>query len=130
MNKTSPVAIRAAIPALACLPAGSCVAGDSSADADAPAAKTRMVDRLPLRPGYYVAADTPCAEAANESLHVMWEDGNGYGGFTTPPYSCEFRRMEQTGPSSFRATEVCGSAHGDDEDYTLGVAYEILDDTS
>lgn len=98
----------------------------------APAAATAdVVDTLPLRPGYYVATDTPCAEAANHNLHLLREDGSGYGGFTMPPYFCEYKRIERTGLSTFRVTEACGGTWDEEEEPEVTVSeYEILSDTS
>lgn len=108
-----------------------------SAEGEAPAVATpasvasEVVDRLPLQPGYYVSTDTACAEASNATLHLMSEEGDGYGGFTTPPYFCEFKRIEKTAPSRFRVTEACGGTWGEEEapQPTLS-EYEILSDTS
>ena len=121
----------------ACLATAACTACDAAGDpalAADPASETtqaQVVDALPLRPGFYVADDTPCGEASNATLHLPREDGGGYGGFTTPPYFCEFQPIEQTGPSSFRTSEACGSAHGGNDDHQVtGSSYEILSDTS
>lgn len=117
---------------LGCQPGSAGAAAEVAASAgEAPAAEARVVDRLPLQPGYYVSTDTPCAKASNASLHVMREDGSGYGGYTTPPYFCRFVRIEQTGPSSYRVTETCESAYGDDEEAPVSVSsYEISSQTS
>lgn len=122
---------------LACLLVGACGACDAvmdepgAAQASPVAGEAQLVARLPLRPGYYVAADVPCGEASNATLHLRRRDGDSYGGFTTPPYSCMFTTIEQTGPSSYRAAEECGSDHGGQgEPETSVVAYEILSDTS
>lgn len=121
---------------LACMLAGVCVscdaAGDAAAAGDAPpAAEAQVVDELPLQRGYYVSDDTPCGKASNATLHLMRRDGDGYSGDTTPPYFCRFMRIEQTGPSSYRVTESCESAHGDDEEAATSVSsYEILSETS
>lgn len=122
--------------ALAGLVAIACVACDAAVQAPAaanpsPEGEAQVVGRLPLQPGYYFAADTPCGEASNATLHVLREDGSGYGGFTTPPYFCEYKRIERTGPSGFRTREECGSTHGDHGDrHTTISTYEILSDTS
>lgn len=132
--------------ALACFLMAGCAAPDAAGDAPGAAsavaapitagvspapATVRVVDVLPLRRGYYVSTDTPCEQASNATLHMMRRDGSGYGGFTTPPYFCAFERIEQTGPSSYRVTESCGSTHGGDGSaHTIVAAYEILSDTS
>jgi len=89
-----------------------------------------VVERLPLRPGYYVAADIPCGEASNATVHVLRPDGGSYGGFTTPPYTCTFIGITRAGPSSYRANEECGSDHGGRGTETMAVTYEVLSDTS
>lgn len=123
---------RCLLAALLLAGAGACDANlEASAPVDAPeAVDARIVDALPLRSGYYVSSDTPCAEASNATLHVMHEDGQGYGGFTTPPYTCVFLRIEQVGPSRYRVQEACGDAHGDDDAPAVAVSlYEVMDET-
>ncbi len=132
MTAPAPVSIRMALAGLVTITCAACDAADTAPVSAAPSPDTavaaQVVDRLPLQPGYYVAADTPCGEASNATIHLRWEDGSGYGGFTTPPYFCEFRKIEQTGPSGFRTTEVCGSHHEGDEHANLST-YDILSDT-
>ncbi|TYT25663.1 hypothetical protein FZO89_04995 [Luteimonas viscosa] len=107
-------------------------AGDVSAATDAPpAADASVVDELPLRRGYYVADDTPCDEASNATLHLMRRDGDGYAGYTTPPYFCRFMRIERTGPSSYRVTEKCEHGYGDGGQGPAATvsSFEILSET-
>lgn len=122
----------AGFPGLLCLLAAACAPGDAPATADAlPVEEVREVDALPLQRGYYVAGDTPCGEASNATLHLMRRDGDGYSGYTTPPYFCRFVGIEQTGPSSYRVTEACEGSHGDGEEPEASVSsYEILGETS
>ena len=112
--------------------AGACDAtGKASAAADAiEATEAKVVDALPLRSGYYVSSATPCAEASNATLHMMHDDGEGYGGFTTPPYYCAFVRIERVGPSRYRVEEACGDAYGEGDEPAAAVSlYEIVSDT-
>lgn len=120
--------------ALACGPvvaAGGCDAAPVGApDHASDAVEARAVEALPLRSGYYVSSDTPCAEASNATLHLMHDDGQGYGGFTTPPYYCGFVRIEQVGRSRYRVEEACGDAYGDgDEPVAAASMYEVVSDT-
>lgn len=63
---------------------------------------TATVAALPLRRGYYVASDTPCAEASNATVSLLRRDGiGGSRDF------CEFRKIERTGPSTYRVTQAC-----------------------
>ena len=73
--------------------------------ADAPGVR---VATLPLEPGYYVASDTPCAKASNATLLLLRR--NGIGGAR---YFCEFKRIEQTGPATYRVEEECADFQGD-----------------
>lgn len=133
MTLIKPAALRVAMACTLLSGAGACDAqGDASVSADASHPDgTRVVEALPLRRGYYVSTDTPCGEASNATLHLLHEDGEGYGGFTTPPYYCAFGRIERTGPSSYRVEETCGDAHGDDGEPVATVStYEILSETS
>lgn len=132
MTRLKPVALRVALACVLPAAAGACDAqGDAAVPADAShTAEARVVDALPLRRGYYVSTDTPCREASNATLHLLHEDGEGYGGFTTPPYYCAFGRIERTGPSSYRVEETCGDAHGDDGEPVATVStYEIVSET-
>lgn len=61
------------------------------------------VSVLPLRRGYYVATDTPCSQASNATVMLLRREGiGGARDF------CEFRRIEKTGPHTYRVTEACG----------------------
>lgn len=68
----------------------------------------RQVAVLPLQRGYYVASDTPCAKASNATLLLLRR--NGIGGAR---YFCEFKRIEQTGPATYRVEEECADFQGD-----------------
>lgn len=67
----------------------------------------RPVSILPLQRGYYVASDTPCAQASNSTLLLLRR--NGIGGAR---YFCEFRRIEQTSPTVYVVEEVCADFQG------------------
>lgn len=121
---------------LACLVAIACAACNAAdtppgaAVASSGPGRAQPVDALPLQPGYYVSTDTRCEEASNATLHVMNAEGDGYGGFTTPPYFCTFDKVEQVGPSLYRVTETCQGSHGEGGADTSGALYEIIDRTS
>lgn len=68
----------------------------------------RPVAVLPLQRGYYVASDTPCAKASNATLLLLRR--NGIGGAR---YFCEFKRIEQTGPVTYRVEEACADFQGE-----------------
>jgi len=68
----------------------------------------RPVAVLPLQRGYYVASDTPCAMASNATLLLVRQ--NGIGGAR---YFCEFKRIEQTGPATYRVEEACADFQGE-----------------
>lgn len=105
---------RLALPLALLLAAGS---GDISADGT-------LVAELPLKRGYYVASDTPCAQASNATLLRLRR--NGIGGARD---FCEFRRIERTGASSYRVTEACADLQGSDEEIGI-VSYEIAGNAS
>lgn len=90
---------------------------------DAPgltAQSPRSVAILPLQRGYYVASDTPCAQASNATLLLLRR--NGIGGAR---YFCEFRRIEQTGPTSYVVEEACADFQEDDAK-TQYLQYEVV----
>jgi hypothetical protein len=115
--------------ALACGPVAA-AGGCDAAPVGPPDHASDAVEALPLRSGYYVSSDTPCAEASSATLHLMHDDGQGYGGFTTPPYDCGFVRIERVGRSRYRVEEACGDAYGDgDEPVVASSMYEVVSDT-
>ncbi|MGH8085095.1 MAG: hypothetical protein ACREPV_07445 [Lysobacter sp.] len=77
-------------------------AAEAGQDAGPASATTATVDRLPLKPGYFVAADVPCGEASNAT--VMLHDGDG---INSSREACHFTRIEQTGPNTYTAAETC-----------------------
>lgn len=62
---------------------------------------------LPLKRGYYVAADTPCNRASNATVNLFTGDG-----MNASRSVCTFRKVEQTGPTRWRVTESCQELGG------------------
>lgn len=61
------------------------------------------VPTLPLEVGFYVATDTPCAQASNATTHLFRRNGmDGARDY------CDFTAVEQTGPGAWRVRERCG----------------------
>jgi len=92
---------------LLCLSTAAC---DASPPQDAPGGTgqgPRPVATLPLQRGYYVASDTPCAEASNATLLLLRRSGIGGA-----RYFCEFRHIERTGPATYRVDETCADFEG------------------
>jgi len=87
-----------------------------------------QVTSLPLTRGYYVDSGTPCGNASNATLMLVRRDG--YGGSR---YSCDFKKIERTGPTNYRVTEACsegGEAWGTDETVeTTILDWQIQDET-
>lgn len=94
----------------------------ASAVATAPAAAPEKavaaatVRTLPLKRGFYVASDTPCAQASNATLRLVTREGINFSRDI-----CTFKKIEKTGATSYRVTESCSG-----EPQT----YEIPNDTS
>ncbi len=110
---------------LLCLVTAACNASPPQAPQDAPwltVQGPRPVAMLPLQRGYYVASDTPCAEASNATLLLLRRDGIGGA-----RYFCEFRHIEQTGPATYRVEEACAGFQGDDAE-TRHLDYVIEND--
>lgn len=61
-----------------------------------------IVKTLPLKRGFYVSADTPCAQASNATLRLVTRDGINWSRDV-----CTFRKIEKTGALSYRVTESC-----------------------
>ena len=100
--------------------------GQKAGTAEAPPAAT--VAALPLKPGYYVASDIPCAEASNATTMLVTRTGiNGSRTF------CRFTQIEKTGATTYRATSECsdgGEAWGHEETVDTSTSiYEIPDET-
>lgn len=89
----------------------------------APAAA--MVAALPLRRGYYVASDTPCDQASNATTLLLRRDGiGGARDF------CAFRKIEQTGPATYRVTEACGDLQDSAAPEIAVTTYTLTGDTA
>jgi hypothetical protein len=101
----------------------------ASPAAEAQASKAEVVKTLPLRRGFYVSSDTSCAQASNATLMLVKRDG--INSSRTP---CDFKKIEKTGPTSYRVTESCndnGSAWGHQDTITTEVStFEIRSDTA
>jgi len=70
----------------------------------APGQEPRPAERMPLRIGYYVSSDTPCAAASRAT--VMLFKGDGFG------LNCETRSLEQLGASRYRLSDICTDNQG------------------
>lgn len=102
------------LPALLGLPGcGSGAAGTATALAD-----------LPLKPGFFVASDTPCEQASNATLLLKRP-----GGFNGSRDYCDFKAVEQTGPHSYSVTESCGEFQGGaGSEFSEHTTWEIPDE--
>jgi hypothetical protein len=81
------------------------------------------VQPLPLKRGFYVASDTPCAQASNATLLLLRRNGIG-----AARDFCEFLRIEPVGATRFRVTESCADFQSSDSE-TRTVIYDIPNDT-
>lgn len=104
----------AATPAAVETAAAPAVTKDAPAAAPAKAAAT--LKSLPLKRGFYVSSDTPCAQASNATLRLVTREGINWARDV-----CTFRKIEKTGATSYRVTESCS---GEPQ------AYEIPNETS
>jgi len=80
---------------------------------------------LPLKRGYYVASDTPCGQASNATTALLRR--NGIGGSRD---FCEFKKIEQTGPNTYRVTEACGDLQDSSPPETSTSTYTLTGDTA
>lgn len=99
-------------------------ANGASGVAKAANASPQVVAELPLKRGYYVSADTPCARASNATVVLLRREGVGGA-----QDFCEFKRIEQVGASSYRVTESCADLRGGDAQTSI-VTYELLSERS
>jgi hypothetical protein len=60
---------------------------------------------LPLEQGYFVAADTPCAEASNATLQLVTASE-----FSWPQQACAIAAATQSGPSAYAVTLDCAAS--------------------
>lgn len=103
----------AATPAAVQTAAAPAVVKEAPAPAQTAAA---TVKTLPLKRGFYVSADTPCAQASNATLRLVTREGiNGSRDV------CTFKKIEKTGATSYRVTESCSGEP---------TTYEIPNETS
>lgn len=88
------------------------------------ASRAAPVTGLPLKPGFYVASDTPCGQASNATLSLVRRNG-----MNVSRMSCDFKKIEQTGPARYQVTEEC-------KELTQGTSetdvrtYEVANDSS
>lgn len=104
---TSGAIILISLLAAACKPSPSYQALQDSVDL-APQ-KPHPVAALPLPRGYYVASDTPCAQASNATLLLLRR--HGMGGARD---FCEFKSIQQINPATYLVEEVCADFQGSD----------------
>ena len=80
---------------------------------------------LPLKRGYYVESDTPCGQASNATTSLLRRAGiGGARDF------CEFKKIEQTGPNTYRVTEACGDLQDSASPETSTSIYTLTGDTA
>ncbi|WP_188238003.1 hypothetical protein [Sphingopyxis sp. LK2115] len=88
-------------------------------------AQAATVAALPLKRGYYVESDTPCGQASNATTTLLRREGiGGARDF------CEFKKIEQTGPNTYRVTEACGDLQDNAPPETSTSIYTITGDTA
>lgn len=84
-----------------------------------------VVTVLPLKRGYYVASDTPCGQASNATTTLLRREGiGGARDF------CEFKKIEPSGPNTFRVTEACGDLQDNVPPETSVTTYTLKGDTA
>jgi len=77
-----------------------------------------VVTALPLKRGFYVTDGTPCAQASNATLLLVTREGvNGSRDV------CTFTKIEKTGATSYRVTELCSNK-------AATVTYDVPNETS
>ncbi|PTD16870.1 hypothetical protein [Sphingomonas fennica] len=88
-------------------------------------AQAATVAALPLKRGYYVESDTPCGQASNATTTLLRREGiGGARDF------CEFKKIEQTGPNTYRVTEACGDLQDSAPPETSTSIYTLTGDTA
>lgn len=81
------------------------------------------VEELPLKRGYYVSSDTPCAEASNATLMLLRRDGvGGARDF------CAFQAIVRIGPNAYRVTQACGDLQDPAPPQTSTATYTLSGD--
>jgi hypothetical protein len=96
----------------------------ASSPANATRTKPIAAASLPLQRGYYVASDTPCGQASNATLQLLRS-----GGIGAARTLCEFKAVEQTGPTSYRVRESCSELDSTTAAMET-ISYEIANDHS
>ncbi|MGE8136306.1 hypothetical protein ACQKO5_22185 [Novosphingobium subterraneum] len=88
-------------------------------------AQAATIAALPLKRGYYVESDTPCGQASNATTTLLRREGiGGARDF------CEFKKIEQTGPNTYRVTEACGDLQDSAPPETSTSIYTLTGDTA
>lgn len=88
-------------------------------------AQAATIAALPLKRGYYVESDTPCGQASNATTTLLRREGiGGARDF------CEFKKIEQTGPNTYRVTEACGDLQDSAPPETSTSIYTITGNTA
>ncbi len=88
-------------------------------------AQAATIAALPLKRGYYVESDTPCGQASNATTSLLRREGiGGARDF------CEFKKIEQTGPNTYRVTEACGDLQDNAPPETSTSIYTLTGDTA
>lgn len=94
--------------------------GPVAEDAAATAVQ-QQIDTIPLKPGYYVAVDTPCSQASNATVSLF--KGDGFSAW------CETRSIEKTGPTTYRLVQACTDPR-DPEPFETDALYELKGDSA
>jgi hypothetical protein len=118
-----PVPVTVAAQPAAVKPAAQSAAAQPAATGSA----ATQAGRLPLRRGYFVAADTPCNRASNATVSLV--TGDGMNGSRTV---CRFEKVEPQGGGRFRVTQSCQELGGWGREAAPDVStilFEIPDET-
>lgn len=100
-------------------------AAPSAPEAVPAKAQAATIAALPLKRGYYVESDTPCGQASNATTTLLRR--NGIGGARD---FCEFKKIEQTGPTTYHVTEACGDLQDNAPPETSTSIYTLTGDTA
>lgn len=90
-----------------------------------PGLPASAVTFLPLRRGYYVASDTACSAASNATVSLLQR-----GGIGGSRHFCEFRKIEQIGPRTYRVLESCRPFEDGAVQESYVVTYTLSGDAS
>ncbi len=98
---------------------------DAATAAPRPQPANDASEILPLKHGFFVAIDTPCAQASNATLNLVRRNA-----ISTARTLCEFSNIEKTGPTRYRVTEHCADIPRPPEEKPAAeiVTYDIADD--